>query len=78
VEQVIATVAGVVVVQVVSLLALRLRLRSRTEWEHAHRRFLVAIVHALPQGGQIDERRADGSHLILAVGRDQAEERPRG
>ena len=52
---------------VMSLAALWLRLRWRTRQEHARRRSLVALVKVMPPGGQIEERRPDGTLLRLAI-----------
>lgn len=49
------------------MLALWLRLRWRMREEEAHRQYLVAAVRTLPPGGMIQERRADGSSLMLTV-----------
>jgi hypothetical protein len=52
---------------VMSLMALWLRLRWRTRHERARKESLVAIVHAMRQGGRIEERRPDGTWLRLTV-----------
>jgi hypothetical protein len=62
-----AAVLAVIAAQGLSVLALWLRLRWRVREEQAHRQYLVAVVRILPPGGMIQERRADGSSLMLTV-----------
>jgi hypothetical protein len=77
-SELIVTAGVVVAGQLLSLLALWLRLRSRIQWEDAHRRSLIAVAQAMPQGGAIHERRADGSCLTFAVAHTQTSERIHG
>jgi hypothetical protein len=63
-----ATIAA----QGLSVLALWLRLRWRVREEQARCQYLVAVVGTLPPGSKIQERRADGSSLMLTVARIDA------
>jgi hypothetical protein len=56
-----------ITVQGLSVLALWLRLRWRLREEQTRFRYLVAVVDTLPPGSRIQERRADGSSLMLTV-----------
>ncbi|WDZ83242.1 hypothetical protein [Micromonospora cathayae] len=47
--------------------ALWIRLRWRVRQEQAHGETLVALAAALPAGGQVRDRRADGSGWTLTV-----------
>jgi hypothetical protein len=69
VSQVIAHAAALAMIaaQGWSVLALWLRLRWGVREEHAHHQYLVAVVRTLPPGSRIQERRADGSSLMLTV-----------
>jgi hypothetical protein len=56
-----------IAMQGLSVLALWLRLRWRVREEQAHCWCLVAVVDTLPPGSRIQERRADGSSLMVTV-----------
>lgn len=60
---------AVIVVQGFSLVTLWLRLRWRTRQEEAHRRYVVAVLRALPADSEIDERRVGGSLHKLTITR---------
>lgn len=53
----------------VTLLASWLRMRWQAQQELARHHALVAMVQALPEGGQIREDRSDGTWTHLAVTR---------
>jgi hypothetical protein len=65
---IITTAGAVVAGQVLALLGVWLRLRSRIRQEDVHRRLLVDVLHALPAGGRVHERSADGACLTVASG----------
>lgn len=75
---IIVTAAAAVIGHVLALLALWLRLRWRIQWEHAHRRCLVAVARTMTQGGQIHERRPDDIQLTIAVSPARTGGRARG
>ncbi len=56
-----------IIMQAFWLIALWIRLVWRVKQEDARRRYIVAVVQALPKYGRISEQRADGSHLKLDV-----------
>jgi hypothetical protein len=61
-------VGGAAASQALILLGLLLRLsRVRQAREYERHRRLAAVVRALPDGGRIEERRRDGSRLILST-----------
>jgi hypothetical protein len=59
--------AAAIAVHGLAVLTLWLRLRWRVRHEQARGGCLVDLAHALANGGEIDERRSDGSWLKLSV-----------
>jgi len=55
------------VAEVMSVVRLWLCLRSRLRRDDARARRLIELTHALPPGGRLEERDADGAALTLIV-----------
>ncbi|BCL17867.1 hypothetical protein [Micromonospora sagamiensis] len=64
-----------VVAKASTVSALWIRLQWRVRQEQARGETLVALVSALPAGGQVRERRADGSCCTLTVPSRKDDER---
>ncbi len=62
--------ATVITANGLALLTSWLRIRWQVQREREHHRDLIAMAHALPEGGQIRENRSDGTWTRLAVTRD--------
>jgi hypothetical protein len=67
--QTASVIAGVAAIagHGLAVLALWLRLRGRVRHEQARGGCIVDLARALAKGGEIDERRPDGSWLKLSI-----------
>jgi hypothetical protein len=67
-------VAMICTQRLLSLLALWLRLRWQAHQQQERHHYLVAIIRALPAGGQVDEGHPGGTWLRLTINHPAARE----